>query len=613
MKRLLTTLLRTGAGHGSARRARVAPAPASATLLASILVSVLATAFSALAVSPASADTVVQAWEFNQAASTPLTSSTNAVAGGSGWSGTLSGVTQTGGGDLRLGYNSTSTSHRYAALGANASGRYTTTAVFYNWRVVNGANSGNSRPVVYLGYRSAASTSSSLVADVSLLARADGVQLTVRDSASDFVHATLPSSLPGALTLTFTVDKSVSPNAYTLAYTITNGASGTFQGTLGATSSGRAISQLSLGVGGNFTASGNTPHQLDRLAVSYGSSTPPPPPPGGDLPPPPTTRASKPSGLVTYLTGNDAYSTRPTVGGPGVLLMGGGTEVDSAFVNDAYPVANGGDVVVLRATGTNGYQAYLYSDIPALIPAAQHPALQPDSVETLIVDSVAKANSAYVAETVTYANLVWIAGGDQSAYLNFWKGTALETALRQAYARGAVIGGTSAGMAVNGEWIYDPDGVTAATSATAVANPYNSAMLFSTDFLDLPLSYDLVAETHFANRDRMGRVLAFMARLRQDGAPAITGVALDEGTSFYIPPSRVGVFRRQGTSGAGYILREGANTQRVRVSPGQTLIYRNVLRTKLTTSGDTFDLGTGASNRTPTTLSVEGAPPANPY
>lgn len=575
--------------------------------------------FAALAfVSSVRANTVVQAWEFNQSSGTSLTASSNAVSGGSGWSGTISGVTQTGSGDLRLGYSSTSAAYRYAALGANPGGIYTTTAVFYNWRIFNGANTGSSRPAVYLGYRSAASTSSSLVADISLVALPGGVQLAVRDSASDFIHATLPSQLPGVLTITFTVNKSVTPNTYSLNYVINNGTSGTFSGMLSPVSSGRAISHLSLGVAGRFTASGNTPHQLDRLQVAYGVGAtppppPPPPPPDNGLPPPPAIRAAKPSGLVTYLTGNNAYSTRPTVGGPGVLMMGGGAEVDAAFVNDAYPVANGGDIVVLRTTGTSGYNAYLYTDIPALIPAALRPALQPDSVETLIVDSVAKANSAYVAETVTYANLIFIAGGDQSAYLNFWKGTALETALRNAYARGAVIGGTSAGMAVNGEWIYDPDGVTAATSATAVANPYNSAMLFSTDFLDLPIAFDVVAETHFANRDRMGRVLAFMARLRQDGVPAITGVALDEGTSFYINPDRLGTFRRQGTAGAGYILRENASTQRVRVAPGQSLIYRNVQRTKLTTSGDTFHLTTGASNRAPTTVSVEGALPVNPY
>ncbi len=595
----LPALLR--AGSAPARIARLARACTALVLL---------TASSAL-----SANTVVQAWEFNQSASTSLAASANAVSGGSSWSGTISGVTQTGGGDLRLGYNSTSATHRFAALGPNSGGLYTTTAVFYNWRIFNGSNTGNTRPIVYLGYRNAASTSSSLVADLALTAVSGGVQLAVRDSASDFIHATLPSQLPGVLTLTFTVDKAVTPNTYTLAYSIANGGSGTFTGTLGATSSGRAITQLSLGVVGNFTGSSNTPHQLDRLQVAYGASAPPPPPPPppGGIPPPPATRAAKPSDLVTFLTGNNAYSTRPTVGGPGILLMGGGAEVDSAFVNDAYPIANGGDIVVLRITGTSGYQSYLYNDIPALIPAALRATLQPDSVETLIVDTVAKANSAYVAETVTYANLIWIAGGDQSAYLNAWQGTALETALRNAYSRGAVIGGTSAGMAVNGEWIYDPDGVTAATSATAVANPYNSAMLFSSDFLDLPLGFDLINETHFANRDRMGRALAFMARLRQDGVPAITCVALDEGTSFFIPPSRNGVFRRQGTTGAGYILREGPDTQRVRVQPGQTLIYRNVLRTKLTTDGDAFHLDTGASNRTPTLLSVEGAPPANPY
>ena len=43
-------------------------------------------------------------------------------------------------------------------------------------------------------------------------------------------------------------------------------------------------------------------------------------------------------------------------------------------------------------------------------------------------------------------------------------------------------------------------------------------MLFSPGFLDLPLMNDIITDSHFAQRDRMGRLLAFMARLRQDKA-----------------------------------------------------------------------------------------------
>ncbi|MGB1051122.1 MAG: hypothetical protein ACPGYF_04110, partial [Chitinophagales bacterium] len=63
---------------------------------------------------------------------------------------------------------------------------------------------------------------------------------------------------------------------------------------------------------------------------------------------------------TSYFTG----STEDTVTSPlgGVCLMGGATEDDNAmqwFLEQA----NGGDVLVLRASGSDGYNQYLYNDL----------------------------------------------------------------------------------------------------------------------------------------------------------------------------------------------------------------------------------------------------------
>ena len=105
---------------------------------------------------------------------------------------------------------------------------------------------------------------------------------------------------------------------------------------------------------------------------------------GDTDPPPPTPSPIPPASLVRYLTGPDADAVvTPT--GPGLILMGGGTEPDEAFVwwNTLH---GGGDVVVLRTSGSDGYNDYLFSDIGGV-----------DSVETLIVDSRALASHPYVA------------------------------------------------------------------------------------------------------------------------------------------------------------------------------------------------------------------------
>lgn len=313
-------------------------------------------------------------------------------------------------------------------------------------------------------------------------------------------------------------------------------------------------------------------------------------------------RPSKPGGLTVYLTGNSADSSRQPVNGPGVLLMGGNYDIDEAFINRAYPIVNGGDVVVLRTNKSSGYNNYLYNLVSGT--------LKPDSVETIVVDSRTKANSAYVKWAVETAEFVWIAGGDQSVYLNNWQDTATETAIKTVYNRGGVIGGISAGCAVAGEFMYDPDGVSGVTSSEAIANPYRSSMIISTGFLDLPLMDNIITDTHFYQRGRMGRSMAFMARLRQDGRTAsITGISVDEDTSVFIDRNRVATV--DGDFSA-YILREDASTVRTRVQSGQSLIYEGVLRTRLTV-GDTFNLNTGASNRTAIRLDVDGRYPSDPY
>jgi cyanophycinase len=320
------------------------------------------------------------------------------------------------------------------------------------------------------------------------------------------------------------------------------------------------------------------------------------------------TRPTKPGNLQSWLVGNAADSGRSPVNGPALILMGGGADVDASFSQRAFPIANGGDVVIIRTSGSDGYNDYLYNLVGG--------ALKPDSVETLLLDTREKADSDYAEWTLRNAELIFIAGGDQSAYLNAWKDTRSEAAIRAAYLRGAVIGGTSAGLAVQGEHIYDPDGVTAVTSAEAIANPYRSGMRFSTLFLDLPLMADIITDSHFSQRDRMGRLLAFMARLRQDGtANRIVGVGVSENTAIFLDRDGRGIVDG---SGQAYVIEETVDTQRTQVVSGQPLIYRNLKRTRLG-SGQTFDFVSGATTGSVITLSVDGRnaatplSPANPY
>ena len=59
-----------------------------------------------------------------------------------------------------------------------------------------------------------------------------------------------------------------------------------------------------------------------------------------------------------------------------------------------------------------------------------------------------------MAEIIRKAEVVFIAGGDQANYIRGWKGTPVETAVNEDIAAGKPIGGTSAGLAVEGEYVF---------------------------------------------------------------------------------------------------------------------------------------------------------------
>lgn len=307
-------------------------------------------------------------------------------------------------------------------------------------------------------------------------------------------------------------------------------------------------------------------------------------------------RPPKPEGLVSYVTGKDADNPI-TPQGPGLILMGGGTDVDAAFVWWK-PYIAGGDVVVLRASGADGYNAYLHDDIGGC-----------DSVETLLVTSKALAADPYVVWTVEHAEGIFLAGGDQAKYLNFWKDTPLEDALSAAHERGAVIGGTSAGCAVLGQLMFAAYNDTV-YSNEALADPYNMYMTMERDFVPFAALSGWITDTHFVTRDRMGRLVGFLARIVQDGwSLAPIGVGVDEATAIVVGPDNMGEVMG---SGAAYVVK--TTEAPTLCAPGMPLEFANLTSQKLV-AGDKLAFPSGATNVAAAPLSASGGTltPANPY
>ncbi len=212
----------------------------------------------------------------------------------------------------------------------------------------------------------------------------------------------------------------------------------------------------------------------------------------------------------------------------GFALMGGGDDLDEAF-KWMCERAGGGDFVVLRASGDEDYNPYIQG------------LCKLNSVATLILKSRAAAKDPFVADAIRHAEAVFIAGGDQAHYINWWMDTPVQQALNEAIQRGVPIGGTSAGLAVQGEFVYSAQGDSPddkdLNSPQTLANPYHPRVTMVHAFLKNPLLKNVITDTHFAARDRMGRSLVFMARILQDRkAREIRDIAVDERTAVLLDP-----------------------------------------------------------------------------
>jgi cyanophycinase-like exopeptidase len=279
-----------------------------------------------------------------------------------------------------------------------------------------------------------------------------------------------------------------------------------------------------------------------------------------------------------YVEGDPADVVTSTT--RGTVLMGGGTDVDAAF-EWLCTLSGGGDFLVIRASGTDAYNPYIRELCP-----------NGNSVATLIIPSRAAAEDPAVLNLVDTAEALWIAGGDQSNYVNYWQDSLLEDAINAAIARGVPVGGTSAGMNVLTEFVYSALGSKGATSSQALADPFNKYMTFTTGFLATPHLGGVIGDPHFVERDRMGRDLAFLCRVYANGwSAAPRGIAVDRETALQIDAS--GVATAVGNGTAYFLQAPGAPAV---CSPGTPLTYENVAVYRLRAGAGRFNLGRWSGN-----------------
>jgi cyanophycinase len=215
--------------------------------------------------------------------------------------------------------------------------------------------------------------------------------------------------------------------------------------------------------------------------------------------------------LTRYASGS-SVDVRPRLHGPALILQGGGgTDLTAAFqlavdrVRGCTDCDTKLDVVVLRASGGDGYNSF-FMGLKGV-----------SSVVSLVITDRESSSRPDVVKAVRDAELIFFAGGDQCNYIRWIKGTPVDAAVKSVYKRGGAVGGTSAGLAIQGEISYDSCPNQSAVSADVLKDPFSIDVSLSRGFFNWPQLRDVITDTHFQKRDRMGRLLVFLARAMAEG------------------------------------------------------------------------------------------------
>lgn len=207
-----------------------------------------------------------------------------------------------------------------------------------------------------------------------------------------------------------------------------------------------------------------------------------------------------------------------------IMLAGGGSEDYNSWSDAPYrwaveQSANKKVAVISYATETSWIPEYFVS-----LGAAQ--------ADNIRINSRALADQMY--DSLMQYDVFFFKGGDQYNYYRYYKDTQVADAINDKFQQGGVIAGTSAGMAILSGVIFTAE-KSSIYPDEGLSDFKSSSITLADDFSELLPGF--IVDSHFTERGRIGRLLAFIANWHFKKSEWITGIGVDDRTALCIDAS----------------------------------------------------------------------------
>ena len=276
-------------------------------------------------------------------------------------------------------------------------------------------------------------------------------------------------------------------------------------------------------------------------------------------------------GFLTALAVAALVATGATAGSPPqghLVLIGGGDKPADAMAK-FIELAGGpqAPMVAIPTASTDSDVGTYYTDL-------FREEYGCPNVVTLDIKSRADAARPDFVERAAAAGGIFFGGGDQALITRAILGTPVGDAIAAAFARGAVVGGTSAGTACQSPLMITGEGDFTVIRAGSV-ELWRGFGFFR----------DVVVDQHFIARQRSNRLISVILQ-----HPAMLGVGVDEDTAVWVRPE--GTFQVLGDRCVMVLDANGATVSRLPGKTGKDKLGVHDLKIHVLLRGEIFDLKT---------------------